>query len=105
MTEKVYYIVVYTVQFDVVVDIFYLQQIISYKKDVIKRMFLSRLCGNDEEESVKVGHANHFAVVCETFLEDAVEEHRSQRTSAVSGEKRKHHETKLLQRQRRILFI
>ena len=37
MTEKVYYIVVYTVQFDVVVDILYLQQIISYKKYVIKK--------------------------------------------------------------------
>ena len=105
MTEKVYYIVVYTVQFDVVVDIFYLQQIISYKKDVIKRMFLSRLCGNDEEESVKVGHANHFAVVRETLLEDTVQKHWSQRTSAVSGEKINHREKKLLRRQRRILFI
>ena len=63
-------------------------------------MFRSTLCGNSE--SVKVGRAHHFAVVSKTFLEDAVKEYWSERTSAVSGETRSHRETKLLRR--RMLF-
>ena len=68
-------------------------------------MFLSTLCGNDEEESVKVGHANHFAVVRKTFLEDAVKEHWCQRTSAISGEKRKHHENKLTKTKTNTVYL